>query len=329
MGAVRISDIQVYHPANEVGNEYYIEHFGKKGIGVTSMMALMGREKRYVIDNAEENTFTMAVEASNSVLRSSGLSGKDLDLIIFVSSTPEYLVPAIALKLHNALGGDLNTICFDLNANCVGMLMAVDQASRYMMSNPRIKRALVVGSEHLSVHSPDVPVFACNFAESAVAVILDKEGDSRGFIDSIYQTDTSVINNSLFPAHGLSNLYREEYTAKDAQVQFIPFDDSVCVNSAVDSIQTLLAMNEVAIDDIGAFLFSQFSVGNLKQVSERLGVDANKAIYIGDRYGYTASNSPLLALYEALKQGKVARGDYLVFWTVGAGWQNAALLMQY
>ncbi|MBW7474734.1 ketoacyl-ACP synthase III [Paenibacillus oenotherae] len=329
MGAVRISDIGVYHPANEVDNEFFIERFGKQGTDVTGLLAALGRKKRYMIDNPDENTLTMAVEASNNVLRSSGLSGKDLDLIIFTSQTPEYLLPSVALKLHHALGGDLNTICFDINANCAGMLVAVEQASRYMMANPRINRALVVGADYISVHSPDQPVYYSNFAESAVAVILDKNGEGRGFIDSVYQTDTSVIDNSLFPAHGLSNLYREEYTAKDAQVQFIPFDDSVCVDSAVDSVKTLLELNSIAKEEIGTFLFSQFSIGNVKQVSERLGINVDKAVYIGDKYGYTASNSPFLALYEAVSQGKIARGDYLVFWTVGAGWQNVSLLMQY
>ncbi|WP_239618586.1 ketoacyl-ACP synthase III [Cohnella mopanensis] len=329
MGAVRIRDIGIYHPANEVANDYYIERFRKQGTDVTGLLKALGRDKRYVIEDSGENSLTMSIEASNNVLRSSGLTGRDIDLIIFTSQTPEYLLPSNALKLHNALGGDLNTVCFDINANCAGMLVAVEQASRYMLGNPRIERALVVGADSISVHSPNEPVYHSNFADSAVAVILERASDTRGFIDSVYQTDTSVINNSLFPAQGLSNLYREEYTAKDAQIKFMPFDDSVCVDSAVDTVRILLERNGLAKEEIGSFLFSQFSIGNLKLVSERLGIDADKVPYIGDRYGYTATNSPFVALYEALKEGKIARGDYLVFWTVGAGWQNVSLLLQY
>jgi len=329
MGAVRIRDIQVYHPSNEVDNEYFIERFRQRGTEVSGLLRALGRNKRFMIDNPAENTLTMAIEASKSALQSAGLSAGDLDLIIFTSQTPEYLLPSNALKLHNALGGDLNTICYDLNANCAGMLVAVDQASRYMMGNPRIERALVVGADYLTVHSPDQPVYYSNFADSACAVILEAASDTRGLIDSIYQTDTSVIDNSLFPAHGLSNLYREEFTAKDAQVQFTPFDDSVCVDSAVDSLRILLERNGIAKEDVGGYLFSQFSLGNVKLVAERLGIDEQKVTYIGDKYGYTATNSPFVALYEALKAGKISRGDYLVFWTVGAGWQNVSLLMQY
>lgn len=329
MAAVRIREIQIYHPSNEVDNDYYIERFRKQGAEVSGLLRALGRDKRFIIDNPEENTLTMAVEAANRALQAAGLTSRDLDLIIFTSQTPEYLLPSNALKIHSALGADLNTICFDINANCAGMLVAVEQASRYMMGNPRIERALVVGGDYLSVHSPNEPVYHSNFADSAAAVILEQSGDTRGFIDSVYQTDTSVINNSLFPAHGLSNLYREEYTAKDAQVKFTPFDDSVCVDSAVDSLRILLERNGIDKNEVGGFLFSQFSLGNLKLVSERLGLDESKVFYVGDKYGYTATNSPFLALNDAVQAGKVKRGDYLVFWTVGAGWQNVSLLFQY
>ncbi|ANY73291.1 3-oxoacyl-ACP synthase [Paenibacillus ihbetae] len=329
MRGVQIREIEIYHPANEVDNEYYINYFAERGTDVTGLVTALGRNKRFIIDNPEENTFTMAVQASKLVLEKSGLSAKDVDLIIFTSQTPEYLLPSNALKLHHALGGDLLTACFDINANCAGILVAVEQASRYMTANPRVERALVVGSDYLSVHSPEEPVYYSNFAESAVAVILEQVEGTRGLIDSVYQTDTSVIDNSLFPAHGLSNLYREEFTAKDAQVKFTPFDDSVCAESAVNSIRILLERNHLTKDDIAGFMFSQFTLGNIKHVSERLGIDHDKVPYIGDKYGYTATTSPFLALYEAVQAGKVKRGDYLVFWTVGAGWQNVSLLMQY
>jgi len=326
MGAVSIRDIAIYHPPREVPNEYYIERF-KPAVDMTGLLKALGREKRYVTEGASENSLTMSIEASKRVLDKAGLTGGDLDLIIFASQTPEYLLPSNALKLHHSLGGNLNTICFDINANCAGLLVAVEQASRYMMGNPRIERALVVGADHFSVHSPDEPVYHSNFADSAVAVLLENGSGSRGFIDSVYQTDTSVIDNSLFPSRGLSNLYGGK--AEEAQVKFVPFDDAVCVDSAVDSIRILLERNGMTKVDIGTCLFSQFSIGNAKKVAERLGFDEEKLPYVGDRFGYTASNSPFLALHEALEEGKIRRGDYLVFWTVGAGWQNVSMLMQY
>lgn len=329
MKGIQIRNVAIYHPSKEVDNEYYINHFGDKGTDITGLLTALGRNKRFIIENPAENTLTMAVEASRKVLASSELLGKDLDMIIFTSQTPEYLIPSNALKLHHELEGDLSTICYDINANCAGMLVAVEQASRYMASNPHVNRALVVGTDYMSVHSPESPVYNSNFADSAAAVILEKSEGSLGFIDSVYRTDSSVVDHSHFPGQGLSNLYNNDLSHQDVQVQFTPFDDTVSIGSAVDSIALLLERNDIPKERVGHFLFSQFSLGNVNLVTEKLGLNADKVTYIGDKFGYTATNSPFIALHQALEQGKVSRGDYLVFWTVGAGWQNVSLLFQY
>jgi 3-oxoacyl-[acyl-carrier-protein] synthase-3 len=329
MRGIQIRNIAIYHPEKVVDNQYYIDLYGKQGIDITGLLSVLGRDKRYVIDNPAENTFTMSVEASQRVLDIAELSGSDLDMIIFTSQTPEYLLPSNALKLHQVLKGAKSTACFDINANCAGMLVAVEQASRYMSANPNINRALVVGADYLSVHSPKEPVYYSNFSESAVAVILEKSEDTLGFIDSVYQTNSYVADNSLFPSRGLSKLYDKDIPVHDQQVKFTPFDDSSCVDSAVESILLLLERNRLSINNIGSFLFSQFSLRNLELVTGKLGINPDKAVYIGDTFGYTATTSPFIALHQALEQGKVSRGDYLLFWTVGAGWQNVSLLFQY
>lgn len=329
MTAVRIRGIEIYHPELEVDNDYYIDRFSAAGVPVSGLLKALGREKRFVIDNADENTYTMSVEASRKVLEATGQQGSELDLILFASQTPEYLLPSMALKLHHALGGGKQTRCFDVNANCAGMLVAIEQASRLMQGDARIRKALVVGADHFSVHSPDNPVYHSTFADSAAAVLLVAEEGEGGFIDSVYQTDTHVIDNSLFPGTGLSRIYGEGVSAADIQVQFTPFDDSVCVDSAVDSLRELMERSGVQPSQVGAYLFSQFSIGNNRLVAERLGLDESKIHFVGDKYGYTASNSPILALHDAVKAGRIERGDYLVFWTVGAGWQNVSLLMKY
>ncbi|SDS37202.1 3-oxoacyl-[acyl-carrier-protein] synthase-3 [Paenibacillaceae bacterium GAS479] len=329
MTAVRIRGIEMYHPSNEVDNEYYINRFAEAGVPVSGLMKALGREKRYIIDNQDENTFTMSVAASRKLLQSAGVSAEELDLIIFTSQTPEYLIPSVSMKIHAALGAGKGTMCYDINANCAGILVAMEQASRTMMANPRVRKVLVVGAEHLSVHSTDNPVYHSNFADSAAAILLQAEEGEGGFIDSVSQTNTMVIDNSLFPGTGLSNMYRDGVVPTDVHVQFTPFDDSVCVDSAVDCVREVMERNGVKAEEVGHFLFSQFSIGNNKLVVDRLGLDENKVHYVGDKYGYTASNSPILALHDAVKAGKVERGEYLVFWTVGAGWQNIALLMKY
>lgn len=96
-------------------------------------------------------------------------------MIVFVSGTPEYFWPPNAVAIHQALGGKEEAVVYDMNAACVGMVVAVDQVSRNMLANPHIKRALVVGSEqmHRFAKEEDAVTYA-SFGDGAAAVLLEK-----------------------------------------------------------------------------------------------------------------------------------------------------------
>ncbi|NGM80807.1 ketoacyl-ACP synthase III [Paenibacillus sp. 7124] len=330
MAGIRIKDIDIYHPSKRIGNDFFIQHFDEKGIDIRGLLAALGRENRYSIDNEEENSLTMAFEAASNVLEKTGLTGADIDLIAYASQTPEYIFPTNSLMIHRLINGASHTICIDSNANCAGMTAAFEQVSRQMIANPRIRRALVIGSDHVAPHADkNDPVYYANFGDAAAAVILERDENSVGFIDSIYQTDTCVYGNSMFPAEGLANVGRTGVGAGDFNVKFIPFDDSICVDAASESINTLLSNNEIAPESIKVACFSQLSLPNIKAVSGKTGIDSDAAVYIGDEFGYTSTSSPFIALHRAVTTGLLERGDKLLFWTVGAGWQNVAFVMEY
>jgi 3-oxoacyl-[acyl-carrier-protein] synthase-3 len=117
--------------------------------------------------------------------------------------------------------------------------------------------------------------------------------------------------------------------AGEFNVKFIPFDDSICVDAASESINTLLSNNGIAPESIKAACFSQLSLPNIKAVAGKTGIDADAAVYIGDEFGYTSTSSPFIALHKAVTTGQLERGDKVLFWTVGAGWQNVAFVMEY
>lgn len=330
MAGIRIRDIAIYHPSNKVGNDFYIKHFDERGVEIRGLLNALGRNTRYVIDHEDENALTMGFEAASNVLEKTGLSGEDLDLIAFATQTPEYIFPTNSLMIHRLINGAAHTICIDSNANCAGMTAAFEQVTRQMLANPRIRRALVIGSDHVLPHANrNDPVYYANFGDAAAAVILERDEEAIGFIDSIYQTDTYVLHNSLFPAEGLAKLGKTGVAAGEFNIKFIPFDDSICVDAASQSIKTLLENNGIAPDSIKAACFSQLSLPNIKSVSENVGLNSDAAVYIGDEYGYTSTSSPFIALHQAVTSGQIERGDTVLFWTVGAGWQNVAFVLEY
>ncbi|WP_277950066.1 3-oxoacyl-[acyl-carrier-protein] synthase III C-terminal domain-containing protein, partial [Bacillus thuringiensis] len=104
---------------------------------------------------------------------------------------------------------------------------------------------------------------------------------------------------------------------------------TVCVPPAVSSIKSLLTKHGLEKEDIGSYCFSQFSLKNIEVIQEKLGEDKQKFVYVGDEFGYTGTSSPFIALYKGIQSGKIKRGDHVVFWSVGTGWQIITMLFKY
>lgn len=328
---IRIKNVEIYHPERTFDNDYYINHFKKQGKNIDNFLNVMGRSSRYISANPEENSLTMGVEASKKVLEKSGLCGNDIDLIVFSSGTPEYLQPTNAIKIHNAIEGKDSAAVFDMSANCVGMVYALDQVCRYIEANPHISLALIVGAEQMNRYSRESDEICYpNFGDGAAAVILERvdEGDC-GLVDSIYYTNSELIDNILLPGCGYSKMYSEEISIENKKLLWVPFDGTVPVKKAVQSIKLLIERNGLLKEDIKLYLFSQFSKKNIELIADGLGEQENKFVYVGHKFGYTGISSPFIALYEAIQQGKLTRGDNIMFWSVGAGWTICTVLFKY
>jgi len=330
MTNIQIREVAIYHPEKIVHNEFYLNHFQKmKGKSIQNFLDTMGRNTRYVIDNDDENGLTMAIEAAKNALQKAELCGKNIDMIVYSTQTPETTFPTNAVLVHQAIEADNRAITFDSNANCAGMTVAVENASRYMLSNPFVKKALIVGSDYNTlVSNPNDEITYANYGDAAAAVILEKTEENTGFIDSIYYTDPIQQEFIRFPAQGLSKTLKGSGDGR--YIQWLPFDGGAeSLPPTFDMIKELLQRNNLTVQDIKSFCFSQFAYGNNRQIQENLQIMDEQITYVGDRFGYTGTSSPFIALNEAVESGQVQRGDYIVFWTVGAGFQLIAMLYKY
>ena len=133
---VHIAGVGTYHPEKVLDNEYYINHFKESGEDehVKALLEKIGRSKRTLAAEHETNIF-MEVNAAEHALHNANLTPDDVDMIISATNTPEYLTPSCALLIKNELQATNVTGVFDINSDCIGMLIGIYVASRFLKTD--------------------------------------------------------------------------------------------------------------------------------------------------------------------------------------------------
>jgi len=325
---IQIRNLAVYHPDTIRDNTYYMNLYKGKSDTVRNIAEeQLGREKRYVIEpESDENTITMAVKACKMVLEKESLTGKDIDIICFSTMSSEYVSPPGALIIHNAIGGKEKAFCYDLNANCVGMVFAFEQLSKYLAASTGITRALIVGAECLSMlFAPEDIMSNICYGDAACAVLLEKTEDTTKFVDTFYYGDSELCSHAQSPICGLSRMFQSP--KEKLYYSFHP--SRISVDKSAEKIMQMLEAHHLSVKDVKMFCVSQFAKPLGKQLLDEIGASEEQRIYIGDRFGYTGANSPFICLYEAMEEGKIHRGDYILMWTLGASTQYIISLFRY
>lgn len=314
---VRIKAIGTFHPSDIVTNEDIIRYFKEKQkIDITDFLEGKGRDVRHVSKDIEEDIISMGVKASRQALRKAGLTGRQIDLIVFVTDTPMYLAPCNAIYIHKALKCRNDISVYDANSNCVGMVSQMDNVARMMQMNDDIDKVLIVGSQEL-FHYTEEPMLKSLFGDSACAIVLEKTKDEQSYIiDSVSYTDSSISNKVIL-------------STNDMNLKFEDLSGNHTFYHATEDIKNLLAKTNTDKNEVKKYFVSQYDLSIIQRISSELNEPMDKFVYIGDLFGYTGCTSPFLALYKAIECGEIERGDLILIWSTGGGITSKAILMRY
>lgn len=330
---VRVKTIESYRPENKINNNFFLNYYDNRGIDIRGLLNSSGRENRYISNNPEENSLTMAIEASKKALDKAHMIGSDLDLIVFVSDTPEYLAPANAIEIHKAIGGKEYAGAFDMNCNCLGMVVALDHIGNAMKVNKRLKKCLIVGTQQIQRFGmKSEPIVYANFGDLACAVILEQTDDENSnFIDSLSYTDSGLIHSVHFPKAGLSKVLPtdENISREDKCINWNICDTSRAFAPTAKHIQQILDDNGIKKSQVKKYFLSQMVKSKIDMVRLELDEPEEKFPFVGDEYGYTGTTSPLLAMQHSIEKNELQHGDYVVFWSLAAGITTTVILIKY
>jgi 3-oxoacyl-[acyl-carrier-protein] synthase-3 len=279
------------------------------------------RERR--IAAKEEALSDVALPAAAAALAQAGLEGKDIDLLVVATVTPDMAFPSTAALLADRLGAT-DAAAYDLAAGCTGFVYAVAQAYG-MVAGGLSKRALVVGGDLLSriLDWSDRSTLVL-FGDGAGAVVLEA-AEQPGFLGFELGADGGGGDSLWLPGSGSRFFEEPDRYVKMNGREVFKFATRVLVQSA----EAVLERCGLTIDDVDVYVPHQANVRIIDHATKRLGVPSEKVVVNVDRYGNTSSGSIPLALADAEKDGRLRPGALVLMTGMGAGLTWGSALMRW
>lgn len=332
MNSIIIKGIGAYIPKKVVNNDFFVEHFKKDEWGnkdINGLLSKLGRKERHLSERYE-SSLTMAIESANNALKNSNTSVDEIDMIVFTSDTPEYTVPTNAMMIHQKIGAKNAHTVFDMNCNCTGMIMALDNVTSFLKTHDYVNKALIVGSFHASsvVRFDDAFTYG-TFGDASVSVIVSKEKNQNqnGVLCSKHYTNSNYCELSKYPACGNMEALLGKQHKYYRRLEYMPFDAKLFIENFTKTINDLFNEFNISDNDIAYYAFSQLSNDANITVLKNLDIKPNnKYLFIADKYGYTGNTSPFLALNDIWNNIDSYKGKYIIIISVAVGFSTSAVL---
>lgn len=318
-----------YAPEKVVKNQFFNDLY-KKDIGTFLKEQRNIQERRWMRE--DQSTSDLILPAAEKALKASGLTAKDLDLIIVSSDTPDYLSPSTASVVQYKLGAT-KAGTYDVNTACAGFVTALDIASKYIAADENYQNILVVGAYAMSkwLNLDDYKI-ATLFADGAGACIVQPaKDDTKGFMASHLWTDGQYHDYMGIYAGGSWKPMTQDVLDKKEHLLSFPKRIPPETNGIHWPRITRLLLDRIGKrpQDIQHFFITQFNVQSIYETLDRLEVPRSRAHYIMDQYGYTGSASIGMALADAVEGKKLKKGDLCFFIGSGGGMSMAALAFEW
>lgn len=274
----------------------------------------------------DETTSDMAVAAATAAIDSAGINATDIDLIVLATTTPDKVFPSTACRVQRKLG-IRNSPAFDVHAACAGFIYALDVADRFIRTGGATT-ALVIGAETYSriINWKDRTTCVL-FGDGAGAVVL-RASEEPGVICTHCHAD-GQYEDMLHVPSGISIGYdqvREE-------AAFIHMKGSDVFKRAVGTLDSMaretLEKHGFERSDVTWLVPHQANLRIIKAAAKKLKLPMERVVVTVDEHANTSSASIPLALDVAVRDGRIKRGELLLFEGFGAGFTWGSALVRY
>jgi 3-oxoacyl-[acyl-carrier-protein] synthase-3 len=289
-----------------------------------------GIRQRHIVDPGVA-TSDLAKEAAEAAMRQAGVTPGQIGFIVVGTTTPDTIFPSTACLVQNKIGAT-HAWGFDLGAACSGFTYALTTAMQMVASGAH-DHALAIGADVMSSIIDYTDRTTCVlFGDGAGAAVVSVADDEEpAIIDFAHEIDGSGGPSLCMPAGG-SRLPASHETV-DQRLHYVKQDGQAVFRFAVRKTEEIarrvLDKNGIDPSEIDLFVSHQANRRIITAAAERLGLPDEKVIINLEMYGNTTAGTIPLALADAVKSGRLERGDLVLLASVGAGFTVGSVLLRW
>jgi 3-oxoacyl-[acyl-carrier-protein] synthase-3 len=280
------------------------------------------RERRIIGEH--ETVATMSTQAALKAIAAAGIDKNTIDMIVLGTTSGSRALPSSACEVQREL--DIPNIpAFDISAACAGFCYALSIADQYIKSGAA-KRVLVIGADCLSqLVSPEDRSMVILFGDAAGAVLLEAS-EEPGILSTHIHAD-GKYSELLYvdnPRRGRESSVHESWGVMKGNDVF-----KVAVTKLSEVVEQTLAANNLDKSQIDWLVPHQANLRIISAVARKLDMSMDQVVINLDKYGNTSAATVPTALDEAIRDGRIKRGQTLLLEAFGGGFAWASALVRY
>ena len=320
----RITGTGSFLPPRRLTNADLAGQLAARGIETSDewIVERTGIRARHFVDDGV-NASDLAVAAARNALDAAGRQASEIDLIIVATSTPDMIFPSTACIVQAKLGV-AGAAAFDVQAVCSGFVYGLTVADS-MIRSGAARRALVIGAEVFSrLLDFDDRTTCVLFGDGAGAVVLEAS-DKPGILASELHADGRHVDILCVPGTvSGGSVLGDPLLKMDGQAVF-----KLAVGVLEDVARAVLHKAGRSESDIDWLVPHQANIRIMQSTARKLKLPAERLVVTVDRHGNTSAASIPLALDDAVRGGRIKRGDTVMLEGVGGGFTWGAVLLDF
>lgn len=285
-----------------------------------------GIHQRHIIGK-DETTQSMGVAAAKKALEMAACDPASIELIIVATTSPEKTFPSAACQIQNMLGAN-GCAAFDVVAACAGFVHGLSIADQYIRSGA-VKKALVIGAEALTrVTDWEDRTTCILFADGAGAVVLEAS-DEPGILSTHLHADGSY-EELLNCGNAIGKTPEGDI---DMPLPAIKMRGNEVFKIAVKTLSAIvdetLEKNNMQREDVDWLVPHQANMRIIQATAKKLGAPLEKVVVTVHKHGNTSTASIPIAFDEAVRDGRIQRGQNVLMETFGGGFAWGSALIKF